>query len=87
MKGTDKRISSAKVRIKSIYAQLQKSFVCFLFENSDKILLLTGEGVFKFELSVIFKRNGCTVFSVGIITGITVVKSVDCKINVLGIFE
>ena len=87
MKVAYKRISAAKIFIKGINTQLKKSFVCFFFKNSHKILLFTGKSISKLKLAVIFKRNGCAVFSVRIITGITIFKTVDSKINIFRIFE
>ena len=87
MKVADKRISAAKVFIKSINAHLEKSLVGLLVKNSDVILLFARESVSKLKVfAVKFKRNLSTVFSVGIISGIAVIKTVDCKINLLGVF-
>ena len=87
MKVTDKRISSAKVLIKSINAELKQTFVCFFVKNTDVILLFTGEGIGEFYASVKFKRNFCTVFSVRIISRVSVVKTENLEDNPVGIFK
>ena len=85
MKVTDKRISSAKVFRKGINIQLKKSFVCVFFKNTDEIFLFIREYILEFNHAVICKINSCAVFSVRIITGIAVLKTVNGKINVFGI--